>query len=172
MDPHCVLCDVRTQVLYACLCNMRECKTYSLSDNISLATHIDIFLAFHLLFKAGACHLVCVCYSCHDLCLSACISRALTGRVCVKTDIAEFHEDLSRNSKHFYNRAKLSGVLREAQSKFHYYRRNQTAIKSLSMFGMLSDCSDSRGAAKIDGTREHCYVIFTLPANSLLFIFS
>jgi hypothetical protein len=42
----------------------------------------------------------------------------------VETDIAEFHEDLSRNSKNYYNRVKLCGVLREASITFHYCRRN------------------------------------------------
>lgn len=46
MDTHCVLCEVRTVVLYARLCNIRECQSDSLSRNISLATHIGFFLLF------------------------------------------------------------------------------------------------------------------------------
>ena len=125
MDTHCVLCEVRAAVLYACLCYMWMPVRLSLSRNIiSLATLVEYFLLFAFYFEARVRRFAHVCKFRHVPRLSACISRALTGRINVETDVAEFHEDLSRNSKNYYNRAKLCGVLREASSKFHYCQRN------------------------------------------------
>jgi len=119
MNTHCVLCEVRTEVLYACLCNIRECQSESLSRNIiSLATHIDHFLAIRLLFEARIRRLARVCYIRRVLHLSACISRPLTGRINVETDIAEFHEDLSRNSKNCYNRLNYVEFYAKRQVRF------------------------------------------------------
>jgi hypothetical protein len=44
---------------------------------------------------------------------SACMSAAPTGRISVKLDIGNFHENLSRKSKFGVNRANISGTLHE-----------------------------------------------------------
>ena len=55
------------------------------------------------------------------VCLST-VNVDRNGRINVKFGIVTFMEKLSINTKIVYNRSKISGTLREDQSRFYCYR--------------------------------------------------
>jgi len=95
------------------------------------------------------------CASVHSVCLSANISAAPTERIYVKSDIGDFHENMSRNSKFGYKRAIISGTWHDGQGKFYFCRRCEIAIKAPFSSEMVSGCYDSRGGTNITRTRHN-----------------
>ena len=73
-----------------------------------------------------------MCESAFNDSLSARISEAATGRVFVKSDIANVYENQARNTKFCYNGANLSGTLHEGLSSSYCFWPHRLAITALS----------------------------------------
>jgi hypothetical protein len=72
--------------------------------------------------------------------LSAYISAAPTGRICVKFETEDFHANLLRKSKFSWNQAQKSDTINEELRMFSYRRRQYIAIQVLSSSEMVSVC--------------------------------
>lgn len=94
------------------------------------------------------------CTSVHSVCLSANIRAAPTERIYVKSDIGDFHENMSRSYKFGYKRAKISGTWHEDLGTFYFFcRRCEIAITAPFSSEILSVCYDTRSCINI--TRTH-----------------